>query len=30
MIIGNTGEAYVGEFDGGKQSGYGYCYRKYE
>ena len=30
MTIKQNGEAYVGEFDSGKQSGYGYCYREYD
>ena len=30
MTIEQNGEAYVGEFDGGKETGYGYCYRTYE
>ena len=30
MKITNTGEVYLGEFDEGKQTGDGYCYRSYE
>ena len=30
MIIKNTGEVYLGEFENGKQVGYGYCCRSYE
>ena len=30
MTITKTGEAYFGEFESGKESGYGYCYRYFE
>ena len=30
MTIENTGEACLGQFDHGKQSGYAYCSRNYD
>ena len=29
MTIESTGEAYVGEYTSGKETGYGYCCRVY-